>query len=85
MKRVIVCILCGVIAFLLAYTNIIGSVDKTAEDVLYHKAGAMEGKIKIIKIDDKSRIKWASFQPGTEMCGRNWLRSYVFQMRLDQK
>ena len=65
MKRVIVCILCGVIAFLLAYIDIIGSVDKTAEDVLYHKAGAMEGKIKIIKIDDKSMNKMGEFSTWT--------------------
>lgn len=36
-------------------------MDKTAEDVLYHRAGTMEGKIKIIKIDDKSMNKMGDF------------------------
>lgn len=61
MKRFIVCILCGIIAFLLVFTGVIDSVDKSAEDVLYHRAGNMEGNIKIIKIDDKSMNKMGDF------------------------
>ena len=61
MKRILVCFLCGIIAFLLVFTGVINTVDKTAEDVLYHRAGTMEGKIKIIKIDDKSMNKMGDF------------------------
>ena len=78
MKRFIVCILCGIIAFLLVFTGVIDSVDKSAEDVLYHRTGNMEGNIKIIKIDDKSMNKMGDFSTWTEMYGRIWWNTSVF-------
>ena len=61
MKRIITIILSGIIAFFLVFTGIMDTVDKSAEDVLYHRPGAMEGKIKIIKIDDKSMNQLGDF------------------------
>lgn len=61
MKRIIICLLSGIIAFLLVFTGVIDTVDKSTEDVLYHRAGNMDGKIKIIKIDDKSMNKMGDF------------------------
>ncbi len=61
MKRIIICLLSGIIAFLLVFTGVIDTVDKSTEDVLYHRAGNMNGKIKIIKIDDKSMNKMGDF------------------------
>lgn len=61
MKRVVTSILCGIIAFCAVYVNIFGTLDKTAEDVLYHHAGNLNGKIKIIKIDDKTMNEMGDF------------------------
>lgn len=54
MKKAVIYILCAVIAFFCAYNNIFGTVDKTVEDVLYHNPGNVNGKIRIIKIDDRT-------------------------------
>ena len=61
MKRVITCILCGLIAFIAVFTDAFGTVDKAAEDYLYHHAGRVDAKIKIIKIDDKTMNKMGEF------------------------
>ncbi len=60
-KRIITCILCGVLAFFTAYTDVLGAVDKAAEDMLYHHAGNIGENIKIIKIDDKTMNKMGDF------------------------
>lgn len=57
MKKIITCIICGGLAFLLAYTGLLDTIDKTAEDMLYHKAGNINGNIRIIKIDDRTMNK----------------------------
>ncbi len=36
-------------------------MDKTAEDVLYHHAGSLDGRIKIIKIDDRTMNRRGDF------------------------
>lgn len=61
MKRAISSIICGVLAFLAVFTGAFGTVDKTAEDYLYHHAGNLNAKIKIIKIDDKTMNQLGDF------------------------
>lgn len=60
-KRLLVCLLCGVLTFLSVYTDGFKSIDKTAEDVLYHQADKIAGNIKIIKIDDKTMNQLGDF------------------------
>ena len=54
LKRILASLLAGVIAFSAVYFNLLSMVDKTAEDILYHKSSSTETKIRIIKIDDKT-------------------------------
>jgi len=54
MKRAITCLVCGVIAFVAVFTGVLHTADKTAEDLLYHNASNINGKIRIIKIDDRT-------------------------------
>ena len=61
MKRTVVSILCGVLAFVTVFFNLLGTVDKTVEDYLYHHAGNVNANIKIIKIDDKTMNKMGDF------------------------
>ena len=60
-KRLLVCLLCGVLTFLGVYTDGFKSIDKTAEDTLYHQADNIAGNIKIIKIDDKTMNQLGDF------------------------
>jgi len=60
-KRVIIYIICAVIAFFAAYMNVLGPINKAAEDVLYHHAGNIDSKIKIIKIDDTTMNQMGDF------------------------
>jgi len=53
-RRWLACLLCGVLAFCGVYTGVLGMANKSAEDVLYHHAGTLDGRIKIIKIDDRT-------------------------------
>ncbi|MBQ4068180.1 MAG: adenylate/guanylate cyclase domain-containing protein [Lachnospiraceae bacterium] len=57
-KKAIICIVCAVVAFLSAYFNVFGTIDKAIEDVLYHNAGKVNPKIKIIKIDDSTMNRY---------------------------
>ena len=61
MKRVLTAIICGALAFLAVFTGVFRTVDKTAEDYLYHHAGNVSANIKIIKIDDKTMNKMGDF------------------------
>ena len=54
LKRILASLLAGVIALSAVYFNLLSMVDKTAEDILYHKSSSTETKIRIIKIDDKT-------------------------------
>jgi len=60
-KRLLVCLLCGVLTFLGVYTNSLKTVDKTAEDILYHHADTIASNIKIIKLDDKTMNQMGDF------------------------
>ena len=61
MKRLITAMICGILAFLAVFTGVFGTVDKTAEDYLYHHPGNVDANIKIIKIDDKTMNKMGDF------------------------
>lgn len=54
MKRIITTIICGIVAFIITFFNVFGTIDKGVEDVLYHNADTVSSKIRIIKIDDKT-------------------------------
>lgn len=60
-NRIITCFICGLLAFLVVFTGAFDGVDKSVEDVLYHHAGNINGKIKIIKIDDKTMNQMGDF------------------------
>lgn len=44
----------GICAFLFNLSDITSTIDKNAEDILYHRAGSADSRIRIISIDDKS-------------------------------
>ena len=60
-RQWLICLLCGALAFCGVFMNVFGMADKTAEDVLYHHAGAPDGRIKIIKIDDRTMNRMGDF------------------------
>lgn len=60
-KRILTCIIAVAVAFIATYAGFIDSVDKSAEDVLYHRAGSTDAKIKIIKIDDRTMNQLGDF------------------------
>ena len=51
MRRIFTSLMCGLISFIAVFTGVFGTVDKMAEDILYHHPGELDGRIKIIKID----------------------------------
>ncbi|MBQ7954151.1 MAG: adenylate/guanylate cyclase domain-containing protein [Lachnospiraceae bacterium] len=61
LKRGVTCIVCAALAFIVIYTGAFGTVDKTAEDMLFHHAGSTDAKIKIIKIDDRTMNQMGEF------------------------
>ena len=61
LKKIITCIICVVIAFFGAFMNVFGTLDKSAEDNLYHHPGNINSKIKIIKIDDRTMNELGEF------------------------
>ena len=61
MKRIVTSIICAALSFLAVFTGVFGTVDKTTEDYLYHHAGNVSAKIKIIKIDDRTMNKIGDF------------------------
>ena len=60
-RRLLICLFCGILAFFGVYTGTFKTVDKSAEDMLYHHAGNIAGNIKIIKIDDKTMNRMGDF------------------------
>lgn len=60
-KRLLICLLCGVLTFLGVYTDGLKSIDKATEDFLFHQADNISGNIKIIKIDDKTMNQMGDF------------------------
>ncbi len=61
MKRILMCIICGLLAFVMVFTDALRAIDNATEDRLYHHAGSLNTKIKIIKIDDKTMNKMGDF------------------------
>ena len=60
-KRVITCFICAFLAFIVICTGALGTVDKSAEDMLFHHAGSIDTRIKIIKIDDRTMNQMGDF------------------------
>ena len=60
-RQWLICLICGALAFCGVYMDVFGMADKTAEDVLYHHAGTPDGRIKIIKIDDRTMNRMGDF------------------------
>lgn len=56
-KRFVASFLAALVAFLAVFLNLLSTVDKSAEDVLYHHSSDTMGQIRIIKIDDKTMNK----------------------------
>lgn len=54
-------IVCAVLAFAVTYTGTLKSIDNAAQDRLYHQAGNIDSKIKIIKIDDRTMNQMGDF------------------------
>lgn len=44
----------GILAFLFTLSGLTASIDKNVEDILYHRAGSADSRIRIISIDDRS-------------------------------
>lgn len=53
--------ICAVLAFVIIYSGMFKAMDKGAEDRLYHHAGNINSKIKIIKIDDWTMNQMGDF------------------------
>ena len=51
----------GILAFGVTYAGAFANVDKAAEDRLYHHAGNVDSRIKIIKIDDRTMNQMGDF------------------------
>ena len=60
-KRILICMTGSLIAFLITFTGVFKTMDKSAEDILYHHAGTTDAKIKIIKIDDRTMNELGDF------------------------
>ena len=54
-------VVCAVLAFTITYTGVFRSIDKAAEDRLYHHAENIDSRIKIIKIDDRTMNQMGDF------------------------
>lgn len=61
LKRICSCLLFGILAFAGIFSGVLDTVDKSAEDLLYHRPGKIDAKIKIIKIDDRTMNRLGEF------------------------
>lgn len=61
MKKLISSLICAVIAFLLAFFGVFETADKAVGDMLYHNQGYPDGKIRIIKIDERTMNRLGEF------------------------
>ncbi len=61
MKKVITCVVFAVLAFCGAFFSVFGPVDQYMEDVLYHHPTGTDGRIRIIKIDDRTMNELGDF------------------------
>lgn len=60
-KGIVTGIVCGILSFAVASSGVLRTVDKSAEDMLYHHAGNIDSNIKIIKIDDHTMNQMGEF------------------------
>ena len=61
LKRRIICILGAIIAFIAAFSDAFGLLDKLIEDTLYHNPDKIDSRIRIIKIDDRTMNQYGDF------------------------
>lgn len=61
MKRAIACILCAVAVLCAVYFHIFGVAGQMLEDMLYHRAGAVNPAIRIIRIDERTMERLGDF------------------------
>lgn len=61
LKRICSCLLFGVLAFTGVFSGVLDAADKSAEDMLYHRPGKIDAKIKIVKIDDRTMNRLGEF------------------------
>ena len=61
MKKYITAAVAAIIAFFSAFSGVFGTLDYTVGDVLYHKPTGISGKIKIIKIDEKTLDRYGEY------------------------
>lgn len=61
MKRAIACILCATMAFCAAYFHAFDMAGQMLEDTLYHRAGAVDPSIRIIRIDERTMDRLGDF------------------------
>ena len=61
LKRTVSCFVSAVIAFCCAFFGVFGTADKNIGDRLYHKPSDVDGRIKIIKIDDRTMSELGEF------------------------
>ena len=62
MKRIVISAIFAALAFAAAFFGLLGTADKSAEDILYHHPSGTSEKIKIIKIDDKTINALGSYE-----------------------
>ena len=61
MKRMIACIVCGILAFFAAFSQIFGMADQLVEDTLYHTPDSVHPSIRIIRIDERTMEQLGDF------------------------
>lgn len=54
LRNTIATLTAGIFAFLFTLSGLTATIDKNAEDILYHRAGSGDSRIRIISIDDRS-------------------------------
>lgn len=64
-KKILSAVIAALLTFGAIFTGVFDAVDKSAEDRLYHHAGNINGKIKIIKIDDRTMNQMGDFSGWT--------------------
>ncbi len=60
-RKITAVIVAGLCAFLFTLSDITSTIDKNAEDILYHHAGSADSRIRIISIDDRSMSALGDF------------------------
>lgn len=61
MKRIISLTVCAIISFCCSFFGVFGSLDKYAEDMLYHNPSSTDSRIRIIKIDERTMNEYGDY------------------------